>query len=154
APVPGVTTFACVSDCGATGLARSGSLLRVRGKPLSRVSEVQFLGVVGAQDDVSAATIVRRRASVDVRVPVGAVAGPVAVVGADGVESAPTIALLTLDTSAPESLRSDAAGVDFSVRAPRAYYDAAQPAGLDYVLRASAPTSVAIDLQRVSDGAT
>jgi murein DD-endopeptidase MepM/ murein hydrolase activator NlpD len=154
APAPAVTSFACADDCGATGLARSGSLLRVRGKILSRASEVLFLGAPGAQDDVAAATTVRRRASVDVRVPVGAVAGPVAVVGADGVQSAPTDAPLALDVSAPGSLRSTIASVDFSVRSPRAYYDAEQPAGLDYVLRAPAPTSVAIDLQRVSDGAT
>ena len=83
--------------------------------------------------------------------PVGAVAGPVAVIDADRVQSAPTLAPLTLDTSPPASLRSTGASVDFSVRSPYAYYDAATPAELDFALRAPAAADVEVDLLRLED---
>ena len=146
APVPVATTLQCADGCGAAGAARSGSLLRVRGKALSRAAEVVFLGAPGEEDDVAAATTVRRRASADVRVPVGAVPGPVAVVDRDGTASAPTSAPLTLDTSPPAALRSTAPTVEFSATAPRAYYDAAAPAGARLRRARRRAANVAIDL--------
>jgi hypothetical protein len=85
---------------------------------LSRADEVAFLGGEGIDDDVAAATSVRRRTSVDVRVPLGAAAGPVAVVDSNGALSAPSAGPVTLEPAAPAAAPS----VEVAVRAPSAYY--------------------------------
>ena len=50
------------------------------------------------------------------------------------------------------ALPSASPSVQLAVRAPRAYYDAAQPAAVTYVLHAPAPANVGVDLVRESDG--
>ena len=67
-----------------TGASRTGSLVRVRGKALTQADEVVFMGAPGDGDDVVAEALVRRKTSTDVRVPMGAVSGPVAVVDRSG----------------------------------------------------------------------
>ena len=120
APMPSspasVAKLACASSCGAAGAVRPGSLLRVRGKTLSKADEVVFLGAAGVEDDVTAETTVRRKTSVDVRVPLGAVPGPVAIVDSNGAVSAPSAGPVALDPAAPAAAPS----VEFAVRAPRA----------------------------------
>jgi murein DD-endopeptidase MepM/ murein hydrolase activator NlpD len=143
-----VVRLACADRCGAAGTARPGSLLRVRGRALSRADEVVFLGVEGDADDMVAATSVRRRSSADVRVPFGAAPGPVAVVDRDGALSAPSAVPVALEPAPAPAAPS----VELSVRAPRVFYDAAQPAALTYAVHAPAPADVAIDLVREADG--
>ena len=82
-----LTTLACVTGCAPGGAARPGALLRVRGSGLRRTAEIAFDGAPGEADDVAAAPVKRRRTSVDVRVPLGAVSGPVTVMDRDGVDS-------------------------------------------------------------------
>jgi murein DD-endopeptidase MepM/ murein hydrolase activator NlpD len=142
-----VVRFDCVRACDPGRLARPGSLLRVRGVALKRADQVVFLGADGPADDVTALTAVRRDTSDDVTVPLGAVAGPVSVVDADGVESAPSPLELGIG-AAP----SDGAPVEFAVSAPRAVYGAARPAGVTFVVHSGAPADVAVDLVRVTDG--
>ena len=144
-----VARLACAQRCGAAGAVRPGSLLRVRGRTLSRADEVVFMGGQGVDDDVVASTSVRRKTSVDVRVPLGAVPGPVAVVDRNGAVSAPSAGPVALEPAAPTAAPS----VEVAVRAPHAYYDAAQPAAATYVVHASAPVTVGIDVVRASDGA-
>jgi hypothetical protein len=138
----------CVTACGAPGAVRPGSLLRVRGKALIRVDEVVFLGADGEDDDVIAATVARRKSSVDVRVPLGAAPGPVALVDRDGAYTAPSPAPLALEPAPAVATPS----IELAVRAPRALYDGVRPPALTYVVHAPAPVDVAIDLVRVSDG--
>ena len=152
APIPSspatVAKLACAQRCGATGTVRTGSLLRLRGKTLSKADEVVFLGVAGMEDDVDAETTVRRKTSVDVRVPLGAAPGPVAIVDSNGALSAPSAGPVTLDPAAP----ANAPSVEIAIRAPRAYYDAATPAAATYVVHGVAPVSVGVDVVRVLDG--
>jgi hypothetical protein len=56
-----VTQLACAQRCGATVTVRPGSLLRVRGKTLSRADDVVLLGIDGEADDVAGTPNVRRR---------------------------------------------------------------------------------------------
>jgi murein DD-endopeptidase MepM/ murein hydrolase activator NlpD len=153
APMPSspasVAKLACASGCGTAGAVRPGSLLRVRGKTLSKADEVVFLGADGLDDDVTAATTVRRRTSVDVRVPLGAAPGPVAIVDSNGAVSAPSAGPMALDPLAPAAAPS----VEIAVRAPRAYYDAAAPAAATYVVHGGAPVTVGVDVVRALDGA-
>src|SRR3954451_10241022 len=49
-----VAAALCASNCGGGGAVQPGSLLRVRGKTLTRADEVLFLGAAGDADDVAA----------------------------------------------------------------------------------------------------
>jgi len=141
-----VAKLECVKACGTAGMSRTGSLLRVRGKALKQADEVVFLGGPGDGDDVIAEALVRRTKSADVRVPMGAVSGPVAVVDRSGALTAPSATPLTVEPAPPSGI------IEFGVRAPRFFYDAAQPATLTYVAHGAAPVPVTVALARVSDG--
>jgi len=67
---------------------------------------VIFLGGEGVEDDVAVSTSVRRKTSVDVRVPLGAAPGPVAVVDRNGAVSAPSAGPVALEPMAPASAPS------------------------------------------------
>jgi murein DD-endopeptidase MepM/ murein hydrolase activator NlpD len=123
-------------------------LLRVRGKEMRRADEVVFLGTEGVEDDVTATAVTRRRSSVDVRVPLGAVAGPVAVVDRDRALSSPSPAVIAVEPTPA----SAAPSVDAAVNAPRAFVDSAQPPVLTYVVHGPGPAQVAIQLVRETDG--
>jgi murein DD-endopeptidase MepM/ murein hydrolase activator NlpD len=151
APGPAITRLDCASACAGVAV-RPGSLLRVRGKAMRRGDEVVFLGGEGEADDVAAATAVRRRTSVDVRVPLGAPGGPIAVVDRDGRASAPSSAPLAMSAAQAITLSGTAPSVELAVRAPRAYYGAAQPATLTYVVHAPEAVDATVELTRVSDG--
>jgi hypothetical protein len=116
---------------------------------LSQAAEVVFMGAPGDADDVVAETSVRRKTSVDVRVPLGAASGPVSVMDRVGAFSSPSVAPVLFDAApAPAP-----APVELGVRAPRFVYDAALPATLTYVVHGAAPVPVTVDLVRVDDGA-
>ena len=153
APLPSspasVARLACASSCGTAGTVRPGSLLRVRGKTLSKADEVVFLGAEGLEDDVTAATTVRRKTSVDVRVPLGAAPGPVAIVDSNGAVSAPSVGPVALDPAAPAVAPPS---IEVAIRAPRAYYDAVTPAAATYVVHGAAPVTVGVDVVRELDG--
>jgi murein DD-endopeptidase MepM/ murein hydrolase activator NlpD len=143
-----VAKLVCAARCGTSGAVRPGSLLRVRGREMSRADEVVFLGAEGVEDDVTATTITRRRSSVDVRVPLGTASGPVAVVDRDRAHSAPSPGVIALEPTPPSVEPS----IEAAVNAPRAYVDAAQPAVLTYVVHGPGPAEVAIQLVREADG--
>ncbi|WP_028065271.1 M23 family metallopeptidase [Solirubrobacter soli] len=144
-----VAKLACASGCAAAGAVRPGSLLRVRGKTLSKADEVVFLGAEGLDDDVTAATTVRRKTSVDVRVPLGAAPGPVAIVDSNGAVSAPSAGPVVVAPAVPATAPS----IEVAIRAPRAYYDAATPAAATYVVHSATPVAVGVDVVRATDGA-
>ncbi|MDA0168688.1 M23 family metallopeptidase [Solirubrobacter taibaiensis] len=141
-----VARIDCVQACAAPGTTRTGSLLRLRGKALKTADEVVFLGTPGDGDDVIAEALVRRTTSTDVRVPMGAVTGPVAVVERSGALTAPSTAPVTVVPAPPTGI------VEFGLKAPAFFYDAAQPATLTYVVHGAAPVPVTAALARLTDG--
>jgi murein DD-endopeptidase MepM/ murein hydrolase activator NlpD len=145
-----IARLVCASACGAAGSSRTGGLLRVRGRAMRAADEVEFLGAEGEADDVSAAPVKRRRTSLDVRVPLAAVSGPVVVVDRDGVQSKQAPAPLTVEAAGP---RSGAPSIDVDVQAPRAYFDAARPMRVTYVVHDSHPVDVQVELVREADAA-
>jgi murein DD-endopeptidase MepM/ murein hydrolase activator NlpD len=145
-----IARLACAAGCGAANAARPGALLRVRGRAMKRGDEVAFLGADGEADDVSAAPVKRRRTSLDVRVPLAAVSGPVLVLDRDGVPSKPSPAPLAVEAAPP---RSGAPSIDVDVQAPRAYFDAAKPMRVSYVVHGSQAASVQVELVREADSA-
>jgi murein DD-endopeptidase MepM/ murein hydrolase activator NlpD len=151
-PAPIVRSWRCARNCQDSRSGTSGSLVRLRGKWLGRTFEVIFLGAPGEADDVAAAPLRRSKKSVSVRVPLAAVSGPIVVSDRDGTqaEASTPIAL-----AAPVSLK--AAGgpptIEVQTRARRAFFDAARPATVSYVVHGDTATHVVVELIRSSDGA-
>ena len=148
-----LTRLACVTGCAGAGAVRPGALLRVRGKGLRRAAEVDFTGAPGDADDVASAPVIRRKTSVDVRVPLGAVSGPVTVLDRDGVGSAPAPLPLTVEPPVPATTAGGGPSIDVDAQAPRAYFDALKPMSVSYVVHDDRPGNVRVELVRVADGA-
>jgi murein DD-endopeptidase MepM/ murein hydrolase activator NlpD len=152
AAAPAITRADCVETCDG-GAARAGSLVRVRGgKDMRVVDQVVFLGADGDGDDVSALPSAARKTSVDVKVPLGAPGGLVAVVDRDGRVSA-SPAPVVMSAAQAVRLAGGAAAVELAVRAPRAFYGAVVPASLTYVVHAPAPVDAVVEVAREGDGA-
>ena len=151
-PAPVLHSWRCIRACQDTATGGTGSLVRVRGRALGRTYEVVFLGAEGAADDVAAAPLRRKRNVVDVRVPLGAVPGPLLVARHDGEQSLPSTTALAL--AAPATLKAESTGptVEVQVQSRRAFFDAALPARASYVLHGSKPADVVVELVRVKDG--
>ncbi len=152
AAAPAISRVDCAAVCDGEAV-RAGSLLRVRGgKDMRVVDQVVFLGADGEGDDVAALPSVRRKTSVDVKVPLGAPGGFVAVADRDGRTSS-SPAPVVMSAASPLRLAGGAPSVDLAVRAPRAFYGAAVPATLTYAVHAAAPVDVVVEVARESDGA-
>jgi murein DD-endopeptidase MepM/ murein hydrolase activator NlpD len=99
---PKVSKVTCLRSCGSKQRARGGSVLKVTGTALAGVTQVTYLGGYGSGDD----TIVKVRAGSDhrinVRVPIGAVTGPISLSTSSGGKSAPSKAVLILPPLPPE----------------------------------------------------
>jgi murein DD-endopeptidase MepM/ murein hydrolase activator NlpD len=148
-----LTRLACASACGAGGAVRPGALLRVRGTSMRRAAEVHFDGATGDADDVAAAPVTRRKTSVDVRVPLGAAAGPVTVLDRDGVLSKAAPAPLAVEQPASAMPAAGGPSIDVDVQAPKAYFDALRPMRASYVVHDDRPVNVRVELVRVKDQA-
>jgi murein DD-endopeptidase MepM/ murein hydrolase activator NlpD len=149
-PVPQPESWRCMRDCASTASPRTGSVVRVRGRALARTSAVVFLGTDGPDDDVEAAPVRKRRNRVDVRVPLGAVSGPLLVADRDGQESLPT-GFVTIAAAAAST--GSAPAVEVQVHSRRAFYDAARPAKVSYIVHWDSPAYVLVELVRESDAA-
>jgi len=148
-----LTRLACASGCGADGAVRPGALLRVRGTSMRRTAEVHFDGVAGEADDVAAAPVKRRKTSVDVRVPLGAATGAVTVLDRDGVLTKPAPASLAVEQPVTATPAAEGPSIDVDVQAPKAYFDAARPMRMSYVVHDDRAVNVRVELVRVADQA-
>ena len=152
-PAPLLRSWRCTRDCQDAWSGTTGSTLRLRGKWLGRTFEVVFQGAPGEADDVAAAPVRRSKKAVSVRVPLAAVSGPIVVSDRDGMQSVPSNPAVNLST--PVSLK--AAGgpptIEVQTRARRAFFDAARPATVSYVVHGDAATHVVVELVRSRDGA-
>jgi murein DD-endopeptidase MepM/ murein hydrolase activator NlpD len=143
----------CVNGCSSSGAAQPGALLRLRGRGMMRASEVDFAGAPGDVDDVASAPVKRRKTSLDVRVPLGAAGGPVTIMDRDGVASKPAPSDLAVDPAAPAMDASNGPSIDADVQAPRAFFDAAKPMRVSYVVHDDQAVTIRVELVRVKDGA-
>jgi hypothetical protein len=127
-------------------------VLRVRGQRLGRTYEVVFLGGLGEDDDIAAAPLRRSKKVVTVNVPLGAVSGPLLVRDRDGLASRPSSVSVTV--AAPVSLKATGGPttIEVQTRARRAFFDAARPATVSYVVHGGTDTHVVVELVRSSDG--
>jgi murein DD-endopeptidase MepM/ murein hydrolase activator NlpD len=149
---PELRSWRCVKSCQDRVTASTGSLVRVRGRALGRTYEVVFLGAQGAADDVAAAPLRRKRNVVDVRVPLGAAAGPLLIAHHDGLESLPSEAALAIAPPVALKVAGAAPTVEVQAQSRRAFFDAERPAKVSYVLHGDAAARVLVELVRTSDG--
>jgi murein DD-endopeptidase MepM/ murein hydrolase activator NlpD len=152
-PAPALRTWRCVRHCVNSTTAATGAVLRLRGRTLARAYEIVFLGAPGDTDDVAAAPLTRTKKRVSVRVPLGAVSGPLLVQDRDGLQSATS--RVPLAVAAPVALKMAAGGVptvEVQTRARRAFFDAARPATVTYVVHGGSATRVLVELIRAGDG--
>jgi hypothetical protein len=146
--IPRPESVSCSQDCAALDAARAGSTIRVYGRDLGDVARVVFLGARGAGDDISVKSAKSRSHTVYAKVPAAAASGPLVLVNADGNGSQPT-PRLEIDRG-PTTLAKPgtAPPVDAKVAARRAFFAARRPAGLDYLVKGSAPVQVSVSLVR------
>ena len=126
------------------------------------MAKVVFNGSYGRGDDLSAAARARSDSRVSVRVPAGAVSGPVTVVTAQGVKSRPTraIAILPPPPPAPNpvlslvpGVRADAAlRIETGTSRTRAYVGARRAVTFSYRVTGTLATAPTVELVRASDG--
>jgi murein DD-endopeptidase MepM/ murein hydrolase activator NlpD len=143
---PVITELACVARCASIDAVQAGSLLRVRGRAMSAVRKIVFLGARGAADDVTVAALRSRVKSADVLVPEQAPSGPLMAVNVDGAQSLASRAAVSIQRA-----KAGGAALEARVVGRRVFVAAARQARLD--LLAKEPMSVAVALVRLSDGA-
>jgi murein DD-endopeptidase MepM/ murein hydrolase activator NlpD len=151
--LPELRSWRCLETCADRTTASTGSLVRIRGRALGRTYEVVFLGEPGEADDVAAAPLRRKRHVVDVKVPLGANPGPLVVAHHDGLESAPSEAPLAIAPPVAPKVAGAGATVEVQAQSRRAFFDAARPAKVSYILHGEAPARVQVELVRAQDGA-
>ena len=151
-PAPELRSWRCARSCQDAATASTGSLVRIRGRGLGRTYEVVFLGASGEEDDVSAAPVRRKRHVVDVRVPLGGAAGPLLVALHDGVQSQPSPTPLAIAPAASQKVADAAPTVEVQAQSRRAFFDAARPAKVSYVLHGDSTARVLVELVRSNDG--
>lgn len=147
---PSVQAVTCSEDCAELDSARPGSTVRVYGDNLDSVAAVAFLGADGRDDDVLAKPSKVRSRTVYVTVPKAARTGPVQVVNGDGIPSnvGPELAI---DRGQTKTATGGGPGIDAQVSVRKAFVDGNEPIGLDYLVKGSAPTSVAVAVVRAAD---
>jgi murein DD-endopeptidase MepM/ murein hydrolase activator NlpD len=147
-PAPLLRSWRCVRRCDAA----SGAVLRVRGQRLGRTYEVVFLGGPGEDDDVAAAPVRRTKKVVTVSVPLGAVSGPLLLRDRDGNASKASAVAVTVATPISLKAAGGPSTIEVQTRARRAFFDAARPATVSYVVHGGDATHVLVELVRSSDG--
>jgi murein DD-endopeptidase MepM/ murein hydrolase activator NlpD len=150
-----VSGVACARSCAGSGVARVGSVVRVRGRSMGRVRWVVFLAGPGPADDAVAAVLRARASSVDVRVPEGAASGRVRLRNDDGSPARPSVAAVRIDGAAPASVpavagapdRDTTDALDGHVERSTVFF-AGREAALRYVVTAPNPVEVVVELVR------
>jgi len=159
---PKVSKVTCVRRCASKSRARGGSTIKIAGSGLASVANVRFDGSYGRGDDQSVPVRSHSDTSLMVRVPVGAVSGPVTVVTAEQAKSKATAPLAILPPPPPApnpvlsvvpGFSSDAAlRVETGTSRTRAYVGARRAVTFSYRVTGALATPPTVELVRASDG--
>jgi murein DD-endopeptidase MepM/ murein hydrolase activator NlpD len=159
---PKVAKVTCVRRCASKSRAQGGSTIKLTGSGLTSVAKVLFNGSYGHGDDQSVSVRSRSDTSLTVRVPVGAVSGPVTVVTAEQAKSKATapIAILPPPPPAPNPVLSLVPGfsadaalrVETGTSRTRAYVGARRAVTFSYRVTGLLATPPTVELVRASDG--
>jgi hypothetical protein len=157
---PKVTKVTCVHRCASRSRAQGGSTIKLTGRSLSTAAKVLFAGSYGSDDDQTVKVRTRSDTAITLRVPVGAVTGPITVITAQGGQSRPTrpIAILPPPPPAPNAVLSPVPGlrsgveVETGTSRTRAYLGARRAVTFSYRITGALADSPQVELVRASDG--
>jgi murein DD-endopeptidase MepM/ murein hydrolase activator NlpD len=158
---PKVSKVTCMRRCASKSRAQGGSTIKLAGSGLSSAAKVVFSGSYGHGDDLTVSVRSHSDTTLSVRVPVGAVTGPVRVVTAEQAQSKPTapIAILPPPPPAPNpvlslvpGLQEGALSVETGTSRTRAYVGARRAVTFSYRVNGALATPPTVDLIRASDG--
>jgi murein DD-endopeptidase MepM/ murein hydrolase activator NlpD len=159
---PTIKKVTCMRRCASKSRAQGGSTIKVAGSGLSSVAKVVFSGSYGRGDDQEVSVRSRSDIALSVRVPMGAVTGPITVVTAQAAKSKATtpIAILPPPPPAPNpvlslvpGLGADAAlKVETGTSRTRAYVGARRAVTFSYRVTGLLATPPTVELVRASDG--
>jgi murein DD-endopeptidase MepM/ murein hydrolase activator NlpD len=154
---PELTKVSCVQRCASHKRARAGSTLRLTGHSLDAVVKVLFQGSYGRGDDTVAS--VRRGSSsrLHVKVPIGAVSGPLAAVVSRSTRSRLSMPVTILPPLPPEpnaelSPVPGAPQLETGTSRTKAYVDARRAVTFSFRVSGAAPAELAVELLRAGDG--
>jgi murein DD-endopeptidase MepM/ murein hydrolase activator NlpD len=157
---PKITKVSCLRRCASRRRAQGASTLRITGTALAGVREVTFHGSHGSGDDA----VVKLRSGSDttlhVRVPIGAITGPLSVTTAHDVSSTPTkpVAILPPPPPAPNAELTPVPGggalqLETGTSRTKAFVGARRAVTFSFRLSGPAPASLTIELLSATDGA-
>jgi len=158
---PKVTKVTCVRRCASKTRAQGGSTIKLTGRSLSTSAKVLFAGSYGKDDDQTVKVRPHSDTAITLRVPVGAVTGPITVITAQGGKSRPTrpIAILPPPPPEPNAVLSPVPGlrsgveVETGTSRTRAYLGARRAVTFSYRITGALADSPQVELVRASDGA-
>jgi murein DD-endopeptidase MepM/ murein hydrolase activator NlpD len=159
---PKVKKVTCVRRCASKGRAVGGSTIKVTGTELGAISKVTFNGSYGSGDDETVKVRSRSDTAITLRVPMGAVSGPITVLSATA-RSRPTapIAILPPPPPAPNAvlsvvpgLRGGALRIETGTSRTRAYVGARRAVTFSFRVTGALATSPTVQLVDADDGAT
>jgi murein DD-endopeptidase MepM/ murein hydrolase activator NlpD len=156
---PTVTKVTCVRRCASKRRAQGDSTIKLVGSGLASATKVTFNGSYGRGDDQTVAVKPRSDTSLSLRVPVGAISGPVTVATSQGAVSKPTesVAILPPPPPAPNPVLTPVPGLTFvetGTSRTRAYVGALKAVTFSYRVNGALAEAPTIELVRASDGAT
>jgi murein DD-endopeptidase MepM/ murein hydrolase activator NlpD len=156
---PRIGRVTCARSCASRRRARTGSVLRISGRNLGTVRQVVFLGSYGRGDDVTAVGRPRGSRRLAVRVPMGAVSGPVAVQVSPAVRvsSSRAVPILPPPPPTPNVQLSPVPGIanpriETGTSTTRAFFGARATAVFSYRIAARVPVTLRIEVVSARDG--
>ena len=158
---PKIAKVTCVRRCASRSRAQGGSTIKLTGSGLSTAAQVIFGGSYGRGDDLAVKVRSRSDTALSVRVPIGAITGPITVVTAEKARSRPTRALAILPPPPPEpnAVLSAVPGLRTGVKVEtgtsrtRAYVGARRAVTFSYRITGALADAPTVELVRASDGA-
>jgi Peptidase family M23 len=161
-PRPQVTKVSCLRGCASHRRAQAGSTLKLTGYALGQSRQVVFLGSYGRSDDVSVPVWPGSDVRIQVRVPMGAVTGPIAVQTAAGLRSRRTRRVTILPpppptpnptlTPVPGPREPGAPVIETGTSRTRAYYGARRAVVFSYRVDSGSARSLQVQLIRAGNG--
>jgi murein DD-endopeptidase MepM/ murein hydrolase activator NlpD len=157
---PKIAKVSCVRRCAPRSRAQGGSTVKLTGSGLSTAAKVIFGGSYGGGDDLAVKVRSRSDTTLSVRVPIGAISGPITVVTAEKAKSRPTkpVAILPPPPPEPNAVLSTVPGllagvkVETGTSRTRAYVGARRAVTFSYRIAGALADAPTVELVRASDG--
>lgn len=160
---PRIAKVQCFRRCASQGRARPGSSLRITGSGLSDVTSIAFHGSFGRGDDARAKVRPGSSTRLNVRVPIGAVSGPLSAQVSSGLRSRRTRTVSILPapppdpnptlTPVPGPRERGAPRLETGTSRTKAFYGARRTVTFSYRITDGSPANVRVELVRASDAA-